>query len=183
MEWFNTLDTMLKIYWIIALAATLVFIIQTIIALLGGDFSGDVDSSGDAGDTTPFFSVRNLINFLLGAGWGGVCFYNTVESKGLLMLIAVFTGLFFFLLFFGLVKLLLKLSQDNSFNIEETLNQTAEVYLAIPESKTGKGKIQISVKGSIHEIDAITAGEKLSTGNLVKVIRIIDNQTIEVEKI
>jgi microcompartment protein CcmL/EutN len=82
-----------------------------------------------------------------------------------------------------LIKVILKLNKDNTFNIKETLDKTADVYLPIPAEKSGSGKIQISVKGSVHEIDAITAGEKISVGSKVKVLEIIDNQTVLITKI
>ena len=185
MEWFNSLDPSLKIYWGIAIIASLFFVIQTIVSLFGGDMFDDVDfdTDGDASGVSHFFSVRNLVNFLLGTGWGGVCFYNTISSKTFLMFIAVLCGIFFVLIFFFLVKILLKLSKNNTFRLIETLEKTADVYLPIPENKSGKGKIQISVRGSFHEIDAITAGEKIATGAKVRVVEIIDNQAVLVEKI
>ncbi|MDR1542957.1 MAG: NfeD family protein [Prevotellaceae bacterium] len=185
MEWFNSFEPALKIYWAVALIATLVFVIQMVISFFGGDIFDDTDvdlsSDGDVGGVSHFFSVRNLVNFLLGAGWGGVCFYNSVENKGVLIFIAVLIGIIFVAIFFGLVEILLKLQKDNTFRLEETIGKTAKVYLTIPENRTGRGKIQISIRGSIHEIDAITAGEKLPNGAAVKVEKVIDGQTVEVE--
>jgi len=184
-EWFNSLDPSLKIYWAIAIIASIFFAIQTIVSLVGGDMFDDVDfdTDGDSVGVSHFFSVRNLVNFLLGAGWGGVCFHNTISSKALLAFIAVLCGIIFVLIFFFLVKILLKLSKDNTFRLEETLDKIADVYLSIPENKSGKGKIQISVRGSFHELDAITTGEKIPTGAKVRVVKIIDNQSVLVEKI
>jgi len=193
LDWFNSLDSTLKIYWTIAIVASIIFSIQTLISLVGGDVfdnvdtNADIDTSTDSdshlGGVSHFFSVRNLVNFLLGAGWGGVCFYSTITSKVLLALVAVLFGLIFVLIFFGLVKILLKLSKDNTFHLDETLNKTADVYIPIPENRLGNGKIQISVRGSFHEIDAITAGDKITTGSKVRVIKIIDNQAVMVGKI
>jgi hypothetical protein len=85
-------------------------------------------------------------------------------------------------LFFVLIKQILKLSEDNSFKLENTLHKTADVYLTIPESKSGKGKIQISVKGSVHELDAMTQQlEKIPSGSVVKVIA-VDSGVLIVEK-
>ena len=185
MEWFNSLDPMLKIYWAMAIGASIVFVIQTIISFVGGDMFDDMDfdADSDSSGVSSFFSVRNLVNFLLGAGWGGVCLYYTISSKTLLMFVAVLSGIVFVLIFFLLVKVLLKLGKDNSFRFEETLDKTADVYLAIPENKSGRGKIQISVRGSFHELDAVTAGEKIPTGGKVRVVEIIDNHLVVVEKI
>jgi membrane protein implicated in regulation of membrane protease activity len=184
MEWFNALEPALKVYWGIAIITSIIFLIQMIISLVGGDMFDDVDfdTDSDSGSVSPFFSVRNLVNFLLGAGWGGVCFYHIISSKTLLMIVAVVTGLIFVLIFFGLVKVLLKLQKDNSFRLEETLDKIADVYLPIPENKSGKGKIQVSVRGSFHEIDAITADERIATGSKVRVVEIIGNNTVLVEQ-
>ena len=64
-----------------------------------------------------------------------------------------------------------------------TLNKTAEVYLAIPGNKNGKGKIMISVKGSFHELDAMTEQDKIASGAVVKVVRIESDNILIVEKI
>jgi len=195
MEWFNSLDTFLKTYWIIAGAASLIFIIQTIMTFIGleasdglnADFSADfnADFNGDTHFEGPFqlFSIRNLVNFFLGFGWGGICFYNTFSSKVWVSFFAFLTGVIFVFLFFFIIKQFLKLGKDNTFQIKDTLEKAADVYLAIPEAKSGKGKIQISVKGAFHEIDAMTEGERIPTGGKAQVINIIDNQTVLVIKL
>jgi membrane protein implicated in regulation of membrane protease activity len=189
MEWFNSLEPALKIYWGIALIASLFFVIQTIVSFVSGHaFDGNVDTDVDTdthshGGVSQFFSVRNLVSFLLGAGWGGVCFYSTISSKTLLMIVALCCGIAFVLIFFFLVKILLKLGKDNTFRLSETLGKTADVYLFIPEKKSSAGKIQISVNGSVHELDALTNGEKINTGAKVRVVEIIDNRMVLVEKI
>ena len=191
MEWFNSLDTFLKTYWIIAGVASLIFIIQTIMTFIGLEASASLDADFNAdfnGDTHfegPFqlFSIRNLVNFFLGFGWGGLCFYNTFSSKIWVSFFAFLTGIIFVFLFFFIIKQFLKLGKDNTFQIKDTLEKAADVYLAIPEAKSGKGKIQISVKGAFHEIDAMTEGERIPTGGKAQVTNIIDNQTVLVIKL
>jgi hypothetical protein len=183
MEWFDTLDTGLKAYWVIAGISSLVFIIQTVMTFIGLDSGTDFD--GDAGDgemhgdaSYPFFSVRSLVNFLLGTGWGGICFYSTFESKFWIALAAVATGVVLVLVFVCIFRQMLRLRRDNTFRIEETVGKTAGVYLVIPGNKSGKGKIQISVRGAFHEIDAQTAGERIPTGATIRVDAVVDSQTV-----
>ena len=76
-----------------------------------------------------------------------------------------------------------KLAEDNSFKISNTLNKTADVYLTIPEKKTGKGKIMISINGSFHELDAMTENEQIPTGSVVKVVKIEHSDILIVETI
>jgi hypothetical protein len=85
-----------------------------------------------------------------------------------------------FVAIFFLIKQILKLS-ENSFKIESTLHKTAQVYLTIPEAKSGKGKVLISINGAIHELDAMTLStEKLPS--TVKVVAVESNLLI-VEKL
>ena len=187
MEWFNSLDVFLKAYWIIAGAASLIFAIQMILTFVGVDaddsLSADFDGDTDADGPFQFFSLRNLIHFLLGFGWGGICFYSSFTSQVWVTVFAFLTGIVFVLLFYIIVKQIIKLNKDNSFQISDTLEKAADVYLTIPGEKSGKGKIQISIKGAFHELDAMTEDEKIPTGGKVRVSAVIDNQTVLVNKL
>lgn len=186
MEFLENYEPLLKAFWYIALPVSLFFGLQTIMTFVG--LSGgetDMDSDGGDGGDMPFeiFTLRNLINFLLGFSWTGISFYDSIESKNILIVVAVLVGLSFVAIFFFIIKQVLKLSEDNSFKIENTLNKTAEVYLTIPEAKSGKGKVQISVNGAFHELDAMTlSNEKIPSSAAVKVVAIEDKLLI-VEKI
>lgn len=130
------------------------------------------------------FSLRNLINFLLGFSWTGISFYSTIGDQPILLIVASFiVGVLFVVLFFLVIKQVQKLAEDNSFKITNTLNKTAEVYLTIPENKKGKGKIMISVNGAFHELEAMTENEKIPSGAVVKVIKIENNNILIVESI
>lgn len=181
MELLDSLPTLLKSFWYIAIPTSIIFIIQTIITFSGLDLADgfDADSQGDmSGGDGDFqlFSLRNLINFLLGFSWTGISFYTTIGDKPLFLIITSFVvGALFVIVFFMVIKQVQKLAEDNSFKISNTLNKTAEVYLTIPEHKKGKGKIMISVNGSFHELDAMTENEKIPSGAVVKVIKIENN--------
>lgn len=188
MDYFNTLDPLLRIFWFVAIPVSTIFVIQTIMTFAGidsadgvdADFDGDLDH-GDA----PFqlFSFRNLINFLMGLGWTGISFFQIITNKPLLIGVSVLVGAGFVLLFFIIMKQVQKLSEDNSFRIESTLKKTAYVYLRIPEQKTGHGKIQISVNGSFREIDAMTSHDSIPSGSTVLIVSIENPNLVLVEKI
>ena len=177
-EFFANMDGTQQFYWYIAIGASVIFIIQTIMTFVGADADTGVDADFDGnldGGDSPFqlFSLRNLINFLLGFGWAGVSLYTAIESNVLLAIIAFLVGVLFIAFFFFIMRALLKLSEDNSFKIEDTIGKTADVYLSIPAAKTGKGKVFISVKGSTHELSAITNSvDEIKNGSLVKVVGI-----------
>jgi membrane protein implicated in regulation of membrane protease activity len=172
------MDATQQVYWYIAIIASVIFIIQTIMTFIGADsdtgMDADFDSNMDGGDH-PFqlFSLRNLINFFLGFGWTGVSLFSSIESKFLLGVIAFVVGLIFIAVFFVVIKALMRLSEDNTFDIEETIGKTADVYMNIPASKSGRGKVFISVKGTTHELSAITANASdIKNGSMVKVLAV-----------
>lgn len=188
MEILDITDPLLKTLWYIAIPVSVIFIIQTVMTFMGVDASDGLqpDFDGDLnGADTPFqlFSLRNLINFLLGFSWTGISFYNSIASVGLLIGISLVAGSLFIYLFFLIIKQVQKLAEDNSFNINNTLNKTAEVYLTIPEHKSGKGKIIISINGSFHELDAMTEQTSIPSGSVVKVVRLESNSIPIVETI
>ena len=188
MSFFDTLDPLLKTLWFIALPTSLIFVIQTVMTFAGVDshdgLSADFNSDLHGGDA-PFqlFSFRNLINFLLGFSWTGISFYELLENKVLLIALSLIVGALFIAVFFLIIRQIERLGEDNSFKLSNALNKTGSVYLTIPAMKKGVGKVQVSVNGAFHELDAITENEKLESSALVRIIRIESNNLVVVERI
>lgn len=185
-ETFKAMDTMLQVYWIAALLASVVFVIQAIGIFLG--FDGDTDFSGgdmdfDA-DGFSLVSIKTIVCFILGFGWTGVLFYDSIESLWLLNLIAFGVGLLFMLVIAFLLHQMMKLTQDNSFQISSAVGKVADVYLRIPAGKTDTGKITVSVDGTVHELEAITKSDTdIPTGSRVRVVEALDGSVVVVELI
>ena len=187
MDAFNALDTMQKIFWCVALAASVVFVVQTVMTFIGLDSDTDVDGGGfddvDATGISGFFSFKNMINFLLGYGWGGIAFKDVIASTVGLQLAALGVGLLFVLAWVIIIRQVMKLGVDKTFRIEETVGLVADVYLRIPAAKSGSGKIQVSVRGSVHELEALTEGGVIPTGAKAKVVATVNSDTVLVEAI
>ena len=189
-ELFNSLEPLQKFFWTIACCASLVFIIQTIMTFIGlgtdtdvdaGPMDGSVDSIED-GALSGVFSFRNLVNFLLGYGWAGVLLFDDIEKRWLLQLVAIAVGLLFVLAFVFMFRQVMKLSHDGSFKMSETVGLKADVYLRIPAARSGRGKVQVSVKGSIHEIDAVTDNDaEIATGGQVEIVEVLGDDLLLVK--
>lgn len=211
-NWFAGFDTTMQIFWACAIAASVVFIIQNALMLIGlggmdsdvdadvstdfdvhTDMDGDTDiSSGHTGHEGTLgsagifslFTLRNFINFFLGFGWGGISLAPVVQSKALLVLLSFLIGALFVAVFAVLMRMMLKLEKSGNFKIQECVGQTASVYLRIPANHAAAGKIQISINGSVHELNAFTDGDELlATGSRVKVVKVIDGGSLLVEKL
>ncbi len=186
--WFEALTTLQQVFWVCAGVSTLIFLIQFILTLVGMD-SADMDVDVDTGDTMDLggglslFSVRNLINFFVGFGWAGISFEGLIPNPVLLTVVATIVGIIFVVIFFYLRRQLMRLETDGAFKIEECIDTTADVYLRIPAAGEGKGKVQLSAKGSIHELDAFSTGEAIRTGAKVRIVEVVDSSTVKVQPV
>lgn len=192
-DWFTSLTSTMQLLWGCAIVATIIFVIQNALMLMGiGDMDADtdVDMDVDAHEGTlgsagvfSLFSLRNFINFFLGFGWGGISLSGTIENTTLLLLCSVGCGLLFVAVFVVLMRAVLRLESNGSFRINDCVGLIASVYLRIPANHAAAGKVQVSVHGSVHELDAFTdADEMLPTGTRVRITQVIDKGSLLVEK-
>ena len=58
--------------------------------------------------------------------------------------------------------------------MDNAIDKTGEVYLRIPEERKGIGKVQVTIQGSLRELDALTDDEtEIPTGSLIQVLEIM----------
>ena len=110
-------------------------------------------------------------------------FAPVIHSKGLLILVAFLCGLVFVAVFVLMFRAIMRLETNGAFRITECVGQTASVYLRIPANREGAGKVQVSINGSVHELNAFTDGDFLPTGSRVRIVSVIDAGSLLVEKI
>ena len=189
-EWWTSLDLFMKILWCIAIASSLIFIVETILTFIGADVEMDTDidvaDGGFEGDPSMnLYTFRNLVNFLLGMSWTAIILNDQIASKALLMLIAFAVGALLVAAVMYMFKWLSKMQQSGNINIfQSAAGCNGKVYLTIPAERKGTGKVQISINESIREYDALTDSEtKLKTGTAIKVVEVIDSSTLLVEEI
>jgi len=189
-EWWTSLDLFMKILWCIAIASSLIFIIETILTFIGADVEMDTDfdvaDGGFEGDPSMnLYTFRNLVNFLLGMSWTAIILNDQIASKALLMLIAFAVGALLVAAVMYMFKWLSKMQQSGNINIfQSAAGCNGKVYLTIPAERKGTGKVQISINESIREYDALTDSEtELKTGTAIKVLEVIDSSTLLVEEI
>lgn len=108
----------------------------------------------------------------------------------LILIVAVVIILICFVVYNLIKKQNLKIKEGKTlievpplFRIEDTLGKTGLVKNTIAPNKMGSGKVQVTVKGITHELEAKTEEEKkIYAGNSVKVLK-IENQILLVERI
>ena len=188
--WWAGLAPVMKILWVVTLAATLIFIIQSILTFVGADADAsadfDVDTDVDMSmDGANLYSFRNFVNFILGFGWSAILLRDSITSWPVLILLSVIVGVALVAAVMYLFKWLAGMQQSGNINLQKTAaGSEGTVYLTIPAARAGKGKVQISIGGAVREYDAVYEGESaLKTGTPIRVVDVIDSNTLLVEDI
>ncbi len=190
--WWAGITTLEKVYWFFAVPFSLVFIIQLIMAILGFDSEQDLsevadDMDGDAGDDSidtglRLFSVRNTIIFFTIFGWTGIASIRSGINDAGSIFLSFAAGFVMMYAYAKLFNVIMKLTESGTMDIQNALNHTGTVYLKIPPKREGTGKINMEIQGAMREIDAVTDGDEIPTGESVIVSEILENQTLLVKK-
>ncbi len=191
--WWAGLSLVMKVLWSVTLAASLIFIIQSILTFVGADadsdFDTDIDTSMDGSDLSNIeggsnlYTFRNFVNFILGFGWSAILLQESIPSKALLILISAVIGIALVAAVMYLFKLLSGMQQSGNINLQKSAaGCEGKVYLTIPAARSGVGKVQITIAGAVREYDAVTEGEEdLKTGVQIRVVDALDAGTLLVE--
>ncbi len=184
----------MKILWGITLAASLIFIIQSIMTFIGADAGdGGIDTDFDTGfdsetadatvdGGTNLYTFRNLVNFCLGFGWSAILLQERIQSVPWLIIVSVLVGIALVALVMYLFKWLSGMQQSGNINLfKAAVGCNGSVYLTIPGQRAGEGKVQLSINNSVREYSAVTDGDTLRTGAQIRVVEVLSPDTVLVE--
>lgn len=191
-SWWEGLTSAEQAFWGIAIIFSILFIIQFILSLIGLDFDAetdfeistdlDTDTDGSLDADFSLFSVRSIIAFFTFFGWTGVMMLNTGASVWAALAAAGISGSLAMVLVGYMMYKFSQFDESGTFNTNAALNNVGEVYLVIPASKTGYGKIHLKIKGALKEMDAVTDDTTaIPTGKKVKVIEVLDDNLLLVQ--
>ena len=186
MTFFQHLSPIEIVYWASAIVGGLLFLFRTALLFIGGD-TGDADTDGDIFDGDSDFSfkllsLQGLTAFFMMFGLSGLAFvssgiadvWSTLGGTGI-GLVSVWVLRYIFSIF-------LRLHSDGTVRLKNAMGQTGRVYLRIPAK--GTGQVQISVQGALKIYDAQSAHEEeISTGENVRVVEVIGESLLVVEKL
>ncbi len=202
-EWWQNLSGLNQVFYASACFFSLLFIWQFLAALMGfGDHGGmdihaadvdtgagftndgvDVHMAEHAADSVASFkilSVRALLAFFTMFSWAGALYLDSDMKPVLAITYAFCWGVGGFIITVLLVNWLRNMQEIGTGRLSTCLGALGTVYLNIPAG--GTGEVRVTVSGVVSHIRAIGAGGvAIPAGAPVKVIRLIDQNTIEVE--
>ncbi len=181
-NWWNSLDLVGQIFALIAIPATLVLVVQSVLLIFGiGGGADGIDLDGDGIPDTPgfegdgdgglaLFSLRGIMSLAAVAGWSGLVMHEAEMPLGLTVFLAAAFGFIVMVAIAWFMKLATKLQQNGNLDIGYAIGKVGTVYIPIPPNMTGTGKINLTIQERFVEIDAKTpCGRKLTTGESVKI--------------
>ena len=197
MTFWETLNTVQKVYFCIGSAASVFLILQIITLLfgIGNGADGDVDFSAEAdvdadfdadgdleiSDGFTLFSLRGIVSFFAIGGWTG--YAVSFSSVGWSIVCSLVAGSLALFAMAFLMKGVMKLRSSGNIEISKAVGKTATVYLTIPSKGAGQGKINLTLEERYVELSAVTnCEESIPTGSQVKITGVTGDLLI-VEKI
>ncbi len=202
LEWWYALSTIEQFFYCIAIPATIILLIQTILLLFGLGHGGDSDVDHDVGMDNDFdhdmdhdfdhdvghdsgaehveglrlLTVRGIIAFLAMSGWMGVALLDMGVNTVVAVCVSILAGFAAMMLVALFMRLAMKMQQSGNLDLKNAVGQTGEVYVPIPAE--GKGKVTLVVQERFMELDAMCPGQALRTGQQVRVTDITESNTL-----
>lgn len=187
--WWDSLDVLQQIYWLVAIPSTLLFIIQLIMTFIGADSDHDMDLDHDAeidadhGMGFHFITFKNLVAFFTIFAWSGLACIEGKLGTTLTLFISVISGLVMMLIMASLYYLMGKLQDSGTLVMTNAIGKIGDVYLTIPPRKEGLGKVQVKVQGGLRTLDAMTAElDPIKTGSLIEVVDVVSEHILVVKR-
>jgi membrane protein implicated in regulation of membrane protease activity len=115
-----------------------------------------------------FFGLAGLAADASGVGVAGT------------LAIAALSGLAALYLVAWMMRSLMRLRADGTVRIENTVGQTAMVYLTIPGHRAGKGKVTVTVQNRTMEYEAETDHDALPTASRVQIVAVVGGDSVAV---
>jgi hypothetical protein len=184
--WWDGLQVIEKIYWMIAFPSTLFFFIQLIITFIGGDvdhdFDHDFDGDTGGGGFHPF-TFKNMVAFFTLFSWSGLASIEGGFSLAVTIFISTISGLIMMIIMAFLFYYISKFTHSGTLDLNNAIGQTGDVYLTIPAKKAGMGKVQINVQGQLRTLNAMTSDlEDIKTGSVIEVEDVVNDNILVVHK-
>lgn len=184
-EWWNGLSFISQIFTAIAVPATIIMIVQSLLLLFGIGLDVDADNDGvpDAdGDGLSLITVRGIVAFFSIGGWAGV----VADSGGMHLfvscIIAFAAGLIALIGVAVLFKSAFKLQDSGNLDIINAVGKTGKVYIPVPPKGEGIGKVNVMVQERLVELEALNdSSERIGTNEIVSVVAVIDAETVLVK--
>lgn len=184
-NWWESLNAARQLFYGIGLVAGIVAIALAVLAMVGMESHDALDAAGTGGfdhGGGGIFSIKPLTGFFLGFGWSGGIALDAGLSLGPAVAIAVFAGTALMGVIVLMFRTIHAMRSDGTMRIADALGAIGTIYITVPPGKTAGGQVTVNFSGRQETFAALSAAERaIPSGAKVRVVGIIDGQTVMVE--
>jgi membrane protein implicated in regulation of membrane protease activity len=149
----------------------------------GGTHS-DADQHSDSTHVFSVISFRTLVAAIAFFGVSGRAAMSAGYESTTSFILAVIVGVAAMYGMYWLMRLIAGLNSSGNERIGNAIGRQATVYLRIPATRSGAGKVQLSMQNRIVEYQAFTdEAEPLQSGESVEVVDVAGGDTVYVRRI
>jgi hypothetical protein len=149
-----------------------------------GDTHHDGSDHYNSGRLFAMVSFRTVIAALAFFGVTGLATLNSGMPETTSLVFALMAGAFAMYGMYRLLRIMAGMDTSGNEQIGNALGLTATVYVSIPGTGKGLGKVQLSMQNRIVEYQAVTEDSgPLRTGEKVQVVAIKNDDTVEVRRV
>jgi len=158
---------------------------------VGGDLHGDLHTDTDPGglehtDSSSAFkllSVQSVAAFMMGFGWAGLGgFKGAGWSPSVSTIFAFGVGIGMMWILGKGLEAVYRLQSSGTVSINSALGVEGSVYVAIPASRQGRGRIRLVVDSRERFYNAVTDDAAIESHTRVRVMEVNDDNTVTVSR-
>ncbi|MBL8728012.1 MAG: hypothetical protein JNM25_06250 [Planctomycetes bacterium] len=147
----------------------------------GHDFGGDVGH--DQGAFLKLFSLQTLTTFATFFGLVGLATEKAGWAPVSVAVVATAAGVVALWLVARMMRGLAALQSDGNVDLGNAVGHTGSVYLRVPPSGQGHGRVLLTVQGRTVECLAISRAQEIPTGAQIRVLERTDDDLLVVEPV
>jgi hypothetical protein len=195
------------VYFWCALVGCTLLVAQVVLQVIGLGGEGDLDHAGAQGDVhldgaephvgaeahvgdpahgtagNLFFGVlsfKALVSFAAIFGLTGLSLEKADLTHFHRIALSVLAGFVAMVLVAWMMRGLHRLTSSGTVVLSDAVGRRGTVYLRIPGGRQGRGKVTVELAGRSVELNAVTDGEEIPSGQTVDVLEVMPNETVRV---
>ena len=180
-DWFTDLALSEQIFSAMAIGFGGLLTVIMLFSVLGADIDIDAEADIDIGDGA--FSVKGVLAFLAFFGLGAWIMARAGSPVWLSIVVGLIAGYAVMSLLTLMLAKLRGLDSSGNRIAQRLLLQEGEVYLTIPPSGQGAGRMQVRQGSRLVEVEALTLGASIPSGSRAKVVEVLGPARVLVEPI
>jgi hypothetical protein len=153
-----------------------------------GDHHTPIHTAADADVDHPgsswlfqVLSFRTIVAAVTFFGLGGAWSASSGHEAAVSLLVALASGFAAMYAMYRLMRAIYNLQSSGNVDIRNAVGQPAKIYIPVPPSGAGKGKVQVTLQGRTMEYEAVSGeAETLPTGETVVVDAVVSSDVVRV---